>query len=535
MTTLTAPFFITGGNLPADAPSSVTRQADHVLYDNLRRGEFCAVLDARQMGKSSLMVRTASRLQAEGMATVAFELAALGSNVSVEQWYFGLLGHLGQSLHLEDALEDFWLVHQRLGPLQRWMAALQEVVLARVTQPLVIFVDEIDYVRALPFPTDELFAAIRECYNRRARDPLWTRLTFCLLGTAAPADVIRDPRTTSFNIGHRLELSDFTADEARPLAAGLGRPVAQGQPLLDRVLYWTGGHPYMTPRLCQALAEDASMVSAAQVDRHCTDLFLTTQARSQDHNLRFVSERLLGGEADPASVLDLYARVQRGQRVRDDDTNPLITLLRLAGIIQVRGSLLQVRNRIYARVFDRAWIRAHMPDAELRRQRAALRRGDMRAGLIAGMILAVITGFFLEARTQRQRAEQQATLAHQATERAEQEAQRAEQEAEAAKQAAARAERGLQHALTASLCQSRQGRQRAAGPGRPGGRLAGLPGQPRHSRGPGAARPQQHPVAARSLRQLCAGGDDTAGAGAAGRGSASVSAEPSHPRAAGAA
>ena len=35
---------------------------------------------------------------------------------------------------------------------------------------LVIFVDEIDFVRSLPFSTDEFFAAIRECYNHRTRD-----------------------------------------------------------------------------------------------------------------------------------------------------------------------------------------------------------------------------------------------------------------------------------------------------------------------------------------------------------------------------
>lgn len=41
--------------------------------------------------------------------------------------------------------------------------------------------DEIDTVRSLPFSTDECFAAIRECYNRRTEDPEFNRLTFCLL------------------------------------------------------------------------------------------------------------------------------------------------------------------------------------------------------------------------------------------------------------------------------------------------------------------------------------------------------------------
>src|SRR5207248_3869454 len=114
--------------------------------------------------------------------------------------------------------------------------------------------DEIDVVRSLPFSTDEFFAAIRECYNRRAQEPAWARLTFCLLGVASPSDLIQDTRTTPFNIGRRVELTDFTPAEAAPLAEGLGQEEPANRALLDRVLYWTGGHPYLTQRLCQAIA-----------------------------------------------------------------------------------------------------------------------------------------------------------------------------------------------------------------------------------------------------------------------------------------
>src|SRR6058998_1879775 len=71
-------FYVTGGTLRHDAPSYVERQADKDLLDGLWKGEFCYVLTSRQMGKSSLMVRTASKLREQGVAVVVLDLTAIG-------------------------------------------------------------------------------------------------------------------------------------------------------------------------------------------------------------------------------------------------------------------------------------------------------------------------------------------------------------------------------------------------------------------------------------------------------------------------
>src|SRR5580765_5059417 len=155
-------FYVTGGTLRQDAACYVERQADKDLLDGLLKGEFCYVLTSRQMGKSSLMVRTAGRLREQGVRVAVLDLTAVGQPESKEQWYFGLLTRLGVQTRLEDELEEFWLAHPALGPVQRFFAAIRQVLLSRkldgasdsgestINSPtinqLIIFVDELDVV-----------------------------------------------------------------------------------------------------------------------------------------------------------------------------------------------------------------------------------------------------------------------------------------------------------------------------------------------------------------------------------------------------
>jgi hypothetical protein len=392
--TLPASFFVVGGTLRRDAPSYIERAADQTLYQALQAGEICYVLTARQMGKSSLMVRTAARLRENGARVAVLDLTSLGQNLTAEQWYNGLIERAGQQFRLEEEVEDCWHRFPQLGPMRRFMRVLSDAILPVRQDRIVIFVDEIDAVRSLPFSTDEFFAGIRECFNRRPSDPEIERLTFCLLGVATPSDLIRDTRTTPFNIGRRIELTDFTEQEAMPLVQGLGGDDGVGSALLRRIIYWTGGHPYLTQRLCQAVAQEGTLRNPSAVDRLCQELFLSNRARDRDDNLLFVRERMLRSEVDTPGLLTIYDRILDGKTVRDDETNPLISVLRLSGITRVDNGMLKVRSRVYREVFNHDWVNSNMPGAELRRQRTAYKRGLKRALaitlplLLIGMLIA---------------------------------------------------------------------------------------------------------------------------------------------------
>lgn len=407
--------FIAGGTLPSNSPSYIERKADRALLEALREGEFAYVLDSRQKGKSSLMIRTRERLEAEGIRTVLLDLQRFGSNLGPEQWYGSMLLAVGEELGNEQALLEAWDAQPHAGPMKRFFTAVEQAVAG--LGPVVIFVDEIDFVRSLPFATDEFFAGIRESFNRRAAGSA-SNLTFCLLGVATPSELIRDVQITPFNVGKRIDLTDFTLEELAPYEAAFGE-ARDGRALVRRIHHWTGGHPYLTQKLAAAVAADASVRSAGGVDRIVEAMFFSVKARAEEPNLADVSRRVLEApiegvspEEARARVLDLYRQVRDGKRVRDDETDPVAAVLKLSGLTRILEGYLVVRNRVYFRAFDRAWIEAGLPDAELVRQRRAARSAALRVGLVTGAIAIAIGGLavfgFAKAREANARARSEA-------------------------------------------------------------------------------------------------------------------------------
>jgi hypothetical protein len=92
--------FQAGGTV-GEGAFDVERPADRELPDALRQGERCYVLATRQIGKSSLRLRAAKKLAAEGVACVHIDLTGLGSETSTaESRYFGLTSEIADQLGL---------------------------------------------------------------------------------------------------------------------------------------------------------------------------------------------------------------------------------------------------------------------------------------------------------------------------------------------------------------------------------------------------------------------------------------------------
>jgi WD40 repeat protein len=349
-----------GGSLAFDSPSYIERQADYDLFAALNAGEFCYVLNSRQMGKSSLRIRTKYRLQQQGFRCASIDLTNIGSTIiTPQQWYKGIAFELWRSFDLLSSVnfKQWWEEQTPLSPVQQLSRFIDDIILTEISnEKIFIFIDEIDSVLSLDFSVDDFFALIRFYCNEQADQGRYRRLTFTLFGVATPSDLIRDRSRTPFNVGSAIELHGFQIEEAQPLAQGLASAVSDPQAALVEILHWTGGQPFLTQKLCHLVVKAAHQSMVPSI-AHMVQEQVIHNWKTQDEptHLRTVRDRVLRNEQRTGRLLGVYQQILTQESIPAVDSTAQMELL-LSGLVVKREGRLKIHNQIYQRVFSMQWV-----------------------------------------------------------------------------------------------------------------------------------------------------------------------------------
>ncbi len=378
-----------GGSLPPGAQSYVRRQADDVLYQALQQREFCYILTSRQMGKSSLRVRTMQRLQNAGVRCGVLDMTMLGTRQTTpSQWYASIVRRLIRVFNLSTDFRSWWRDRANLSPVQCLAEFLEDELLKEVPGPIVLFIDEIDATLQLDFSADDFFALIRALYNNRAESMSCRRLSFVLIGVAISSDLIANPRITPFNVGKSIVLDGFSWHEAAPLLPGLKGLVQDPVATLKEILVWSGGQPFLTQKICQLVREQTSLSATQKLatqrsntersaqrsakptvektscsnpspidvaDLVKTHIIDSWEVQDLPEHLKTVRSGLLHNSLVTGRVLGVYQRLLNKEQIATNDSLAQVSL-RLSGAVRDNQRMLKIANPIYRAVFDHCWV-----------------------------------------------------------------------------------------------------------------------------------------------------------------------------------
>ncbi|WP_414755233.1 AAA-like domain-containing protein [Anabaena sp. CCY 9910] len=231
------------GTMECDSKFYVERSSDPIALEAIRRqGVTITIKGPRQMGKSSLLIRTADVAVNAGkrVAFLDFQLFDKATLNDADKFFRQFCSWLTDELEMADKVDDYW--QMPLGNSQRCTRYVGRYLLKDFGQPLVLAMDEVESVFDSEFRSD-FFGMLRSWHNSRATTPIWKKLDLALVTSTEPYQLIDNLNQSPFNVGVVIDLEDFTAQQVAELNHRHGSPLNFNEE--RQLIALLSGHPYL--------------------------------------------------------------------------------------------------------------------------------------------------------------------------------------------------------------------------------------------------------------------------------------------------
>jgi ABC-type branched-subunit amino acid transport system substrate-binding protein len=388
--------YTVGGELPIDSPYYIRRNADRNLVKSLKEGKFCYVLNPRQTGKSSLMIQIKHDLEAERtkyycsiiyIPTLIDEQETTEENLYTpeEQFYESLIDQLAQDFiepihknivpEFSEWLEQWRNDHINFSPVERLTEFLENQLLVKNRDKIVIFFDEIDSIFRLNFDKNKFWNFIQSCYDKCQNIPRYQRLTFAIFGVTTLDELIQDQDSKLLKIGQAIELDNFDNSITNQFQEGLKNKFNNNMSLvrtaINAILSWTNGQPFLTNQICQMLQDINELFpnSKSEIETFIEELVkskiidmdnwqVLENKKDETNNLKAIYNQFLTRGRRNPRLLKCYQEILKAKQngIDTNDSAEQRELLVSGLVLKTEGGKLKVYNQIYELVFNQEWL-----------------------------------------------------------------------------------------------------------------------------------------------------------------------------------
>lgn len=217
---------------------------EELVYTEITEpGSVICIKAPKKMGKSSLILRVLARAANQGFRTVSldFQQADKAVFTSLDKFLRWLCANVSRELQLEPKLNDYW--HEDMGSKVSCSIYFQKYLLAALKTPLVLVLNEVDWVFEYPDIAGEFLPLVRSWYEQAKMVEIWQKLRLVLVYSK---EILVSLKLTQspFNIGLPIKLPAFTKEQVQDLAQRHGLDWSNGKDA-DSLMAMVGGHPYL--------------------------------------------------------------------------------------------------------------------------------------------------------------------------------------------------------------------------------------------------------------------------------------------------
>lgn len=313
------------GPVPSDSRFYVERPPLESLAFAKIQQPGCAlrIRAPHQFGKSSLLSRILTHAVDQGYEKVCVDFQEADDQIlscldRLLRWF---CINVSRQLGLAASLPSIW--NDGLGSKVSCKLYFESYLLEQTYGPIVIALNEIDWVYKYPAIADDFLSMLRFWHEQSRQNSTWRRVRFVLVQTSEVYGEV-ELKQSPFNVGLALSLPPFTLEQTQTLALHYRLAWADGESGQQKLLplhQLLGGHPYLLNLAFYHLQQDGDSL----------EQILTTAAEPTGIYSQYLRERLATVQNDPA----LQLAIQQLLKAEISQLNPL-TAYRLEGMGLVR-------------------------------------------------------------------------------------------------------------------------------------------------------------------------------------------------------